>query len=69
MGETNKRHENENAGKMMKNHNQENISDKNSSTMEGGGEDGGEGRRLIKQQRHSTGRFLYCYISFPIASI
>ena len=24
MGETNKRHENENAGKMMKNHNQEN---------------------------------------------
>ena len=28
MGETNKRHENENAGKMMKDHNQENISDK-----------------------------------------
>ena len=42
---------------------------KNPSTMEGGGGDGGEGRRLIKQQRHSTGRFLYCYISFLIASI
>ena len=57
-------------------HTKENISDKNSSNMEGGGGDGrggigshhrggGGGGGLIKQQRHSTGRFLF-YQSFFI---